>query len=564
MNPEHVARPILQGSHHRNASQGRRQGWALLAIFTSLFLLNLFLLSRENVFRHEFSAESDEPAHFTSALMIRDYILKGFPQNPFEYARQYYLHYPKVALGHWPPAFYLIQAAWMLLFGVSRESVFCLMAALAAGVSTSLCWLVTRTLQSWPLGATAGALFMLLPLVRSYTGSLMTDLLVAAFTWWSLMAWVRFFESNQARYAYLGAFLIAAGILSKGNGYAAFVIPFTALLAGGRWQLLRQRTFWLSIGLIFVTTTPWSFFTNNLVAPTFQYQPGPAFFLQASAYYSWHLVLAAGALTSLLALIGLAVKIAVPLPRLQVEPAYGCALGALLGVQIFHSLVPAGLEPRYLIASLPPLLLFAAAGAQWIGLRAAAAFSLRPALVYSGLAAAWFTVFAFTGFRLVPKPGYAFRQLAHDLAQHPEFDRSAILCTSEYNGEGMMVTEMALLDSQRPSRLVVRSSRLLAESDWNGLNYKWRVEPSAAAVQNLLKRIPVNVVVVDHVPGRNFPHHRVLLQVVENTAHWKLMRSYPSGPAQVDVYVSTEPSPVDPRSHLHVDLTPSPRISLRN
>ena len=51
-----------------------------------------------------------------TGLMVRDYIAAGFPDSPFRFAENYYLHYPKVAIGHWPPVFYSIQAAWMLIF----------------------------------------------------------------------------------------------------------------------------------------------------------------------------------------------------------------------------------------------------------------------------------------------------------------------------------------------------------------------------------------------------------------------------------------------------------------
>ena len=36
------------------------------------------------------------------------------------FAENYYLHYPEVAMGHWPPGFYLLQAVWTLLFPTQR------------------------------------------------------------------------------------------------------------------------------------------------------------------------------------------------------------------------------------------------------------------------------------------------------------------------------------------------------------------------------------------------------------------------------------------------------------
>jgi hypothetical protein len=52
----------------------------------------------------------DEPARIVTGLMVRDYLVHGLGQPPMAFAREYYVHYPKVALAHWPPLFYVVQA----------------------------------------------------------------------------------------------------------------------------------------------------------------------------------------------------------------------------------------------------------------------------------------------------------------------------------------------------------------------------------------------------------------------------------------------------------------------
>lgn len=47
----------------------------------------------------------DEPSHFVTARMIHDYILTSPHPSPMAFAKSYYLHYPKVAVGQWPPLF---------------------------------------------------------------------------------------------------------------------------------------------------------------------------------------------------------------------------------------------------------------------------------------------------------------------------------------------------------------------------------------------------------------------------------------------------------------------------
>src|SRR5947207_10152479 len=70
----------------------------------------------------EFDGDPDESAQFVSGRMIWEY-LTSFPrENPVAWAKQYYLHYPKVAIGHWPPGYHLAEAVWPLIFGSSRRS----------------------------------------------------------------------------------------------------------------------------------------------------------------------------------------------------------------------------------------------------------------------------------------------------------------------------------------------------------------------------------------------------------------------------------------------------------
>src|SRR5580698_9640953 len=69
---------------------------------------------------NDFGSNSDEPAHFVSAVMLRDFLLGGELAHPMAFAKLFYLHYPKVAIGQWPPFLYVVLGSWMVVFGVSR------------------------------------------------------------------------------------------------------------------------------------------------------------------------------------------------------------------------------------------------------------------------------------------------------------------------------------------------------------------------------------------------------------------------------------------------------------
>src|SRR2546421_5009582 len=142
-------------SEHQERASRVPAAASVLAVTVVLFLIGFWLESRGGVFRSELTRESDEPAHYVTALMVRDYMAQGMPAKPLAFAKNYYLHYPKVAFGHWPPVFYLFQASWMVIFGVSRTSVLCLMLAITALLGATLYAVISRALGWWLAGFAA-------------------------------------------------------------------------------------------------------------------------------------------------------------------------------------------------------------------------------------------------------------------------------------------------------------------------------------------------------------------------------------------------------------------------
>ncbi|MGD1096409.1 MAG: hypothetical protein ABSB35_31000, partial [Bryobacteraceae bacterium] len=80
----------------------------------------------------------DEPAHYITSLMLRDYLTSAQWAHPMRFAEDYYLHYPKVTFGIWGPGFQILSAIWMLIFSHSRTSILLLMALITAAIATAL------------------------------------------------------------------------------------------------------------------------------------------------------------------------------------------------------------------------------------------------------------------------------------------------------------------------------------------------------------------------------------------------------------------------------------------
>ena len=125
-------------------------------------------------FNTGFDRHSDEPAHFVTGLMLRDYAVEGFPSAPMAFATDFYLHYPEVAFGHWPPVFYLLQAGWMLLFPPNHTSLLLFMALLTACTAYIL-YQTAAQYFSRTLAILAGLTFLALPLTLQYASQIMIE-----------------------------------------------------------------------------------------------------------------------------------------------------------------------------------------------------------------------------------------------------------------------------------------------------------------------------------------------------------------------------------------------------
>jgi hypothetical protein len=546
----------------QNLSSRVRAGAAAVAVFGILFAISAWLATSGGVFRSELTRESDEPAHYVTALMVRDYISQGIPTNPLAFAKNYYLHYPKVSFGHWPPMFYVLQAGWMLVFGVSRTSVLCLMLVTTAMLGATLYTVLTRRV-SWLAGWAAAVLFICLPLVQAFMGVLLADMLVALLSFWTILVWARYMEAPSWRRATAFALFSAATILTKGNGFALALVPPIAIVLCRRWDLMKRASLYGSAIISLVATVPWSIITKSLVVPTWQYQVTPGFVVTAS-WFSWsNLLRAPGIVVSLFALVGIAARVIGPYRSRRVKPLWASAFAQIVAVWIFHALVPAGLEQRFLLASLGPWLMFAAAGVQWISERLRSSSMPAPRWAIVLWVAAGVAFFA-TVFEIPRKHRLGFQEVAEELTSNPEFRNSIILCSSEGNGEAILISEVAMREA-RPGHILLRASHMLAESDWTASKYKLIIK-TPAEIQRFLEEAAVNVVVLDLKPDHEWEHHRQLLATIRQPG-WHLIGVYPrvidsftDRDARIEVW--RQSGVAKPAPSFRVEMTPMPRISI--
>jgi hypothetical protein len=507
-----------------------------IALFSVLFLGVVLLQWRGNAFQSELGAHADEPAHYITGLMVRDYVAAGFPGPPLTYARNYYLHYPKVALGHWPPFFYLLQAAWTLVFTPSRTSVMLLMTAIAALLSAVLC----ETLQkefSLAVGAGAAALFISLPAIEEFSRVLMAEMLVALLVTLAVLAYGRYLDTERWQpAAWFGAWVILA-MLTKGSAIQLALVPPFAVLLSGRWYLLRRFSFWLPAILVCAVAGPWYAWI-----PGAQHESVARFgdiSLRADrlteTLAAWAGMLGVVLLTA--AVLGLLLCVT----RLRRESSAGkwtAGIAVLLGAYVVRLFVGA-FEERHLVANLAVLMMFAAAGANWLFTRWWQGFA-TPKAIFVAL-----SLLVMVGLNIHASPvkrSYGFSEVAERLLSHSEFKGSVFFVCSGAQGEGMLISEVAMREP-RPGHIVLRASKMLASSDWMGLDYRQLYHDPNEILQ-FLESIPVGIVIIDG-DGRRSPHGALLYEGLRShPERWELLASPPGSDILVYRLIGHEGKPI--------------------
>ncbi len=507
-------------------------------------------------YRAEFLGHDDEAAHFVTGLMVRDYLASGIPAPPLEYAENYYFHYPKVAIGHWPPFFYAVQGVWMLVVPPSRFSVMLLMALITAAVAWLLYYELRKEVPE-PVALAAAGAFVALPMVQAHTSAVMAEMPVALLVLAATSWFVRYVETGRKWHAIGFGILASLTLLTKPIGLVVGAVPPVVLVLSRRLDLVKRGWFWAPAAMVLALCAPWYLVVDRAFHQSWTGWGGIGVFespwvLEAR---QWHAV--AGKTLMVAAAAGLLAAVLVPLLRRgKVSARWAAAAGVLLGFLVFRTFVGASHERRSVLVALPAFVMFAAKGTAW----AAGIFPSRwgGRRVGAAVMAAVMVVLAGAErFRLVRREPRGFAAAAQELASRPELANSVVLVSSLLGGEGAFIAEAALRE-RRPGRVVLRATKVLASSGWSGHGYEVRFQ-TPEEIAAFLESIPVGVVVWDGAPGyAPMEHHELLIEALRrDPARWRRLGSYPAdgppGRPRVEVYrqVGHESRP---RNRIRLDL----------
>jgi hypothetical protein len=464
------------------------------AVICVLFLAVVALQITAGAYHGERDNYSDEAAHFMNGLLVRDYLRDGLGQHPIKFAEEYYLNYPKIAPGMWPPLFDAILGVVALPgwppFGAALVLLAC--------VTTWTAWRLYRIViagGSRLSAALVASLFVFTPIVVDMTSAVMLDIVVAAFALEATYWLAQFFRSENWRHAALFGIFSACCCLTKGNGVSMVLVPLLLMLFTGQYRLLRHPGLYIAACIVVVFAVPPLAISYRLDSVIGDFAPvgvgGAIARLNFYAAYLWGQL---GTLPLVLSLIGFIRVVRRPRGENPESLGFGSAMCALAAAAlIFHAANPHQvIAGRYLTLAVAPFLALAAVGIETLSAliqppewRRASQAVLVAAVV----------IFFFAGRPAVAsRAPQGFRATVEFLEARGLAGRR-VLIVSDEDGEGALVSEVAIRHPNPPST-IIRGSKLVASDDWAGHNFKMLFSSSKDLMREL-EDLHVDYLVVD-------------------------------------------------------------------
>ena len=469
--------------------------------FAAVFAIFLGIQIISGAWSSDLAGDPDEAAHAVTSLMVRDYLVTGLSESPLKFAEAYYVRWPKVALGHYPPGYYLPNA--LALTVQSDLRMLWIMQALWAAALATLTAMLAANRMNLFLAWTAGVSVILLPVAIKAGTHVMADLQLTSLCLAALIAWAKYLETPSVRWSLAFGFLAAAAILTKGSGLCLAVVPPLATMLAGRLSLIKCLSWWIAAVPVAVLAMPWMVFSATITREGMaEVSPGE-FLRMAIDFYPDALRWTLGWPWLVLVGAGLVMSLRLLLNERRFPPVDATCWAMVAGTLLILFAVPAGLSSRYLLPMIPALIVPTLAMMRthpfarfpWAGL-----FLVSSAVAHTG-PSVW-------------KGCHGFREAAvQAMAVETPLSEPNLLISSDPRGEGAVIAAAAfrLLDRRHSARAFLRGSKTLAETNWNTTHYELRAQ-SSEGLLSLLEQEGIGVVLIDHsIPEADLaPHTRLL------------------------------------------------------
>jgi glycosyltransferase involved in cell wall biosynthesis len=446
----------------------------------------------------EFDAYPDEASHFMTGLMLRDFWVQWPLAHPISWAEQYYLHYPKVAFGHWPPLFHGIEGAWWLFLPPCRSSAL-LLIGLFGLIAAVAFYRQARELVHPLVALSAACLLIASPVFQLSISLVMADILTLVFGMLMIGSLASFCRRGEIRAFYAATGWCIACAAVKGTAICLIPALLLAPVLSGHSRVFRERAFWAPVALVLTAVLAWAWWFNPSLASVASWagldfdSAWPIADLQRLAGTGAVVVAAAGFLVAFR----------------NRQPLAMTSASVVISAVLTSYFIRAMNEPRHWIIILPALLLLCLACLRW-------AWTLRPSLHAGAAILPAALVLALFPWQRYHQQAAGYRQIASSIP----YPARVLISGSQGWLEGSWIV-LGSLREPRPSSVFVRATKLISSSTWMGDHFRMRVN-RPDAVEALLDRFGIEAVVLDeHLGGGVAPDYALLRETVSTRPEWK-------------------------------------------
>jgi hypothetical protein len=377
------------------------------------------------------------------------------------------------------------------------------------------------------LALLAGIVFTCLEISVKYSSVVMADGLLTFVLVLATLAFLRFIEGRQ-RIAYAMAFGLLASVafLIKGYAICLVLVPVFVVILLRRWDVLRWPSLWIAPAIVVVLVGPWYWISRGMQSGTWTNVTVSHYVRIAVPFYWLVVKVELGAIGRLVAVLGM-VRVLLTLRDRHKTDIIGVGLFSLmLSAWIVNCTIPAGREIRFWLPSVPSFVYFLVQGADWIA-KWLTRWNPKVTRWQTAVVAVLVLLILIMAWRPYHKEFYGMGRVAEAVLHGPAVEFPSVLIVSDVPGEGAFIAEMA--DRRKDvNSVVIRGSKLLADSNWVGSDYRLLYE-SPEAVVRVLDSIPVYYVAIDDATGAKVAAHQQLAQqtIAQYPERFQLLGTFP-------------------------------------
>jgi len=198
----------------------------------------------------------DAPSHALNGVFYKDMLEEGKVLHPRSYAERYYVQYPSLTVGVYPPVFYTIEAIFFKFLGVSHLAAK-LAILLFTILGANVFFLLSRIWFPLGLSVVGSILYLLQPATLFAQNNVMLEMPALSMSIVAVYCLYIGSETGKPLALFLAPLFAALAFLTKQNTVFLLAIWPVWITLGRKWNIMKSRHFLSGVFIGTIILIPW-------------------------------------------------------------------------------------------------------------------------------------------------------------------------------------------------------------------------------------------------------------------------------------------------------------------